>query len=184
MPPARRCGPARPGTTAWTRPAPGGGPTAWTRPGPHWPPATTGCSSMCWATAPTNPGYLTALAINPRTGRPYTAHDWLADTRELAAVVKAGLSATSKVVGNGLESGTAYFSPAAPTSPLLTSLDGALAESWIRKSGQRVDKFPSLSEWRAAWDMLADAQRTSRMVLVQVKLWTGATSEQVDQWHR
>src|SRR2546429_8259603 len=54
-----------------------------------------------------NPGFVTSLPIDPRTGQVWTAPDWVKATAALAGGVQAALGVP--VIGNGLRDGRNYF---------------------------------------------------------------------------
>jgi hypothetical protein len=134
--------------------------------------------------APTTPGYLSAIPMNPRTGQAYTALAWMNDTAAMASLAKVAVGPTKQITGNGLGSASAFFDPVAPTAVLTKALDAANAESWIRKAGTAATGFPSPSKFQAAVQMLTAAAATGRTVFVQVKMWGSGTATQIDQWHR
>jgi len=142
-----------------------------------------GCFLDMLGTTPLDPGYLTGKPINATTDDPWTPRQWLSATGALGASVKSAVS-PALVVGNGLRSGSYYFSSGQPSRRLLRKLDGGCAESWMRTAWQGVDAWPTTSTWRRNVDMLADAGAHGKTVLAFTKLWVGASDEQRERWHR
>jgi hypothetical protein len=142
-----------------------------------------GCFIDMLGTAPLDPGYLTALPINPATGQVWTRAEWLKATAEIAAAVerKAG---DRPVVGNGLGNGQRYFNTSAPSSTLLPPEDGGMAEAWLRHATAGIDHFKTETAWRGDVDMLADAGAKSRPVMAMTKVWVAGTEAQKDRWHK
>lgn len=138
-----------------------------------------GCFIDMLGTAPLDPGYLTALPVNPASGEVWTRNEWLTATAHIAAAVKAAVG-SRPVVGNGLGNGDRYFSPTAPTSVLLDRIDGGLAEAWLRTAAAPADRFKAERSWRKDVDLLADA---GSKAFVMTKAFTGTTSQK-DRWHR
>jgi hypothetical protein len=141
-----------------------------------------GCLLDMLGTAPLNPGYLTALPINPATGQVWTEHHWLSATGNIAAQTKTAV-APALVFGNGLGNGSRYFDAQAPARQILRGADGGIAESWIRSSSQGITRFRTEDAWKRDVDMLRDAQNSGDTVLVFTKVWTSGTQAQKDAWH-
>jgi hypothetical protein len=139
-----------------------------------------GCLLDMLGTAPVHAGYVTAAPIDPSTGQPWTASAWLQATSALAAEVKQGNEHAS-VVGNGLQNGTRFFDPVAPSSAILGGIDGGIAETWLRDASQPIDRYPDVAAWRASVDMLGS---TDKSVFVETKLWTRATPAEIAGWRR
>jgi hypothetical protein len=131
-------------------------------------------------TAQLSPGYASGTAVNPDTDEPWTAREWLAATSGIAATVR-DLVEPKLVIGNGLNNGPTYF---ATTRSLLSSMDGGVAEAFLRAPRARVDAYPSVNVWKQNVDMIADAEAQSRAVLTMTKLWVSATQEQKDSWRQ
>lgn len=142
-----------------------------------------GCNVDMLGTAPLEPGYLTAMPINRATGRVWTKRQWLIATGRIAAAIKERVG-SHKVVGNGLRSGSQYFGRTAPSRRLLRSMDGGIAESWIRYAMQGIDRFRSVRDWRKDVNMLGDAADRGKTVLTMTKVWVSATSAKKDRWHK
>jgi hypothetical protein len=141
-----------------------------------------GCFVDVLGPGPSQPGYLSAPAINPHTGQPWTTADWMAATSALQASIVNAVSPTP-VVGNGLYSGAAFANPVAPTSQLLASGAGDVAESWMRTQGSSAGSFPTEAQWLQDVNLLTSTSATGSHAFVITKVWTGATQAQVDAWH-
>jgi hypothetical protein len=139
-----------------------------------------GCILDMLGTAPVNAGYVTAAPIDPSTGQPWAADTWLQATSALAGAVKSG-NPQAVVVGNGLQDGTRFFEPTAPSSAILEGIDGGIAETWLRNAAQPIDRYPDVAAWQRSVDMLG---ATDADVFVMTKTWTAGTPEQKEAWHR
>jgi Hypothetical glycosyl hydrolase family 15 len=138
-----------------------------------------GCLLDMLGTAPTQVGYVTGAPIDPETGLPWTPAAWLAATASLATSVHRGVP-DATLIGNGLGDGARYFDHTAPSAQILAGLDGGIAETWLRTSGQPVDRYPSVQRWKKDVDLL---QATDKSVFVETKLWTRSTAQEQAAWH-
>ena len=132
------------------------------------------------------PGALNGLSgapVNPATGVAWTDAEWLQRTAHLARETKSVLS-PAPVHGNGLITGEHYFDPLAPTAPLLAELEGVMAEQFVRPQSAPFDEFRDEGLWHQELDMLTDARTIGNSVLAMTKVWSSATEEQKDAWHR
>ncbi len=132
-----------------------------------------------------NPGYNTGRAVNPATpGKLWTWADYQVKVKAIADAVRAA-NPGAPIAGNGLADGARYYAPKS-SKPLLSYLDAAHAEIWLREGRSSVDNWPSLSVWQQDVEMLADAgSTTGTPVLTQTKVWTTtATPALIVQWHR
>ena len=120
--------------------------------------------------------------MNPATGQVWTVPDYLAAVGGVAATVRAGNPVP--IGGNGLGDGPKYFSGPTSSRPILSYLDAAHAEIFLRSGQEPIGAWPSLSQWQKSVDMLADAGAIGTPVLAQTKVWVSATASQIDQWHR
>jgi hypothetical protein len=141
-----------------------------------------GCAPDVLGTSPLDPDYVTGVPIDPSTGKPWTAEDWLRATSVLAAKIKQAVD-PAVVVGNGLMSGVQYFDPQAPTSQILGAIDGGIAEAWLRPPWQPLTTYPPESVWKQNVDMLADAGTGERM-MVLTKAWADGAQEDKEAWRR
>jgi Hypothetical glycosyl hydrolase family 15 len=137
-----------------------------------------GCSLDMLGLAPLKLGYVTARPVNPETGVEYTRDEWLDANAILAGRVSDAIDAP--VFGNGLSMGDLYFTHG--TSRLLASLDGAMAEAWLRGSKKPPDEFPDEHRWLQDVEMVRHAQAQGKPILTLTKLWSDATPEQEDVW--
>lgn len=142
-----------------------------------------GCYLDMLGTAPLNPGYTTSLPIDPRTGKVWTDKAYMTATAKIAETVRS--VSGRYTAGNGLGPGARYFATDGSSSaPLLDSLDAGHSEVWLRNATDSADKFKNEVSWKRDVDMLVDAGAAGETVLAMTKLWSEATSEQVDRWHR
>lgn len=142
-----------------------------------------GCAIDMLGTAPLGAGYLTSLPVNPRTGRVWTEPDWVVATANIATVVKRAVT-PAKVMANGLRSGPYYFAPAGPSKLLLATIDGGMAEGFIRAAYQPVDEFRSEEDWKQDVDMLVDVESSGKSVFALAKVWTTATDAAKAKLHK
>lgn len=135
-----------------------------------------GCFLDVLGTAPLNPSYVTSLPQNPATGRTWTESAWLAATRHISDATRSAVG-PAPVYGNGLTDGTKYFADV-PSSTLLKSLDGGMAESFVRDPTAPVLDFRQHDEWTDDVRMLVDAAARGSDALSMTKVWTTATARQ------
>jgi hypothetical protein len=141
-----------------------------------------GCMLDMLGDAPTQPGYLTSLPVNPATHRPYTGDEWLSASSQLGAAV--GHAVYPKLVaGNGLGSGIRYFNPAAPSSQLYNGIRAAIGEAWLRAPGAPAERFPTEAVWKANVDALVNAGQRGDALVALTKTWGGGTQAQINAWH-
>jgi hypothetical protein len=141
-----------------------------------------GCMLDMLGDAPTQPGYLTGLPINPATGRPYTGDEWLAATSRLGATV-ANAVTPKLVAGNGLGSGVRYFNSAAPSAQLFNGIRAAIGEVWLRSPGAPASSYPTPTAWKANVDALVNAGQHGDVLVALTKVWGGGSQAQVNAWH-
>lgn len=127
--------------------------------------------------------FVTAPPINPATGQTWTAGDWMKATSALAGGVRTANS-TVPVAFNGLGDGTRYWDPTAPSSALWAGSSIGMAETFLRSAKDSVTAYKPEKRWKKDVDMLADAESRGDTVLVTVKLWVTATSDQQAAWHK
>jgi hypothetical protein len=142
-----------------------------------------GCMIDVLGPAPLHGSFTSGVPVNPRTGARWETADWLAATADLAAAVNRAVD-PAIVIGNGLSSGGAYFSQAAPTSRLLRNIDGGIAEAWLRGSRSDPDHFPSVAIWRQSVDMLIDAALSDKVVMTLTKVWVETDLSTLRAWYR
>jgi hypothetical protein len=141
-----------------------------------------GCTLDMLGSAPLDPGYLTALPVNPATGQVFTEAAWINATAAVARAVKAALG-TRPVIANGLRSGPQYFAGSAPSEVLLDAADGGVAEAWLRAASWGITKFRDETGWKQEVDMIVDAEARGDAVYTLTKVWASGTAAQKDAWH-
>src|SRR5262249_53670967 len=105
---------------------------------------------------------------------------WLAANAALAQAVRTAV-APALVVGNSL----LEPNPTAPPDlSLLPGIDGGIAEGFMRAATAAVSTYPTETVWKQTVDMMLAASAQGKPVLALTKLWTTATPDQVDAWHR
>jgi hypothetical protein len=139
-----------------------------------------GCYLDLLGLAPLSLPFVSAVAINPATNRPYTPAQWLAATGALAASVRAAVH-PRLLYGNGLSNGASFFGQT-QTDQLVNDLDGGIAEAWLRGSKTPVGAYPSETVWRENVDMLAYLESQGKPLLTLTKLWVNSTTAQTIQW--
>jgi hypothetical protein len=145
-------------------------------------------------TAPVETGYLEARPINPATGRPYTAGEWLAAESKMMQATVDALPKGKLLFLNGLGPGTRYWREPESDSPraLLGYVHGAMSESIWRAAKAPIDAWPSVENWRKDIRMIEDVSRRGLYGFWWTKCWTdGNTSNHepgaevlVPQWRR
>jgi hypothetical protein len=119
------------------------------------------------------------VPIDPQTRRAWTNRDWLAAEDQIMARVQQAVG-KKLVFGNGLRNGNSYFG--VPTSSLLDSTKGMMAELFLRSPNSSVDQYPTQSQWLSNVKMLQDAARRGKSILVTTKTWTSGTVAQKAAW--
>ena len=126
---------------------------------------------------------LTARPIDPRTGKAMQTDDWIGYVTGLARKVKT--ANPGLLIGvNGLNNGSKFFGNNVNSKRLLAVVDVGMAEGWLRNEYASTDTFRSESAWRAEIDMLVEAGRMNKTISLQTKIWTSASTAQVDHWRR
>lgn len=141
-----------------------------------------GCFLDVLGTAPVNDWYVTSPPQNPTTGTTWTESAWLGATRRIAAATRSA-ARPAPVYGNGLADGTRYFGNA-PSSTLLKSLDGGMAETFVREPMAPVEDFRTHDAWTDDVRMLVDVAARGSDALSMTKVWTTATPRQRTAIHR
>ncbi len=126
-------------------------------------------------------GQLSATPIDPSTGYPYTAKNWLSRTASLAGTIRTQTNRFT--FGNGLSTGQAYFDPTAPSSVISTTTNGALAEAFIRLAKSGITSFRSLTAWKQDVNMVAQAAANGKRFAAITKVWVSGTQTQIANWH-
>jgi hypothetical protein len=135
-----------------------------------------GCFLDVLGTAPLNSWYVSGPPQNPATGQTWTEGAWLAATRHISEATRTA-AGRAPVYGNGLADGTRYFADV-PSSELLKSLDGGMAESFVRDPTAPVEQFRHHDAWADDVRMLVDAAARDSDALSMTKVWTTATARQ------
>jgi Hypothetical glycosyl hydrolase family 15 len=129
--------------------------------------------------AAVDPGYVSAVPVDPATGAPYTRDSWLADTAALAAATVTAL-APAPVLGNGSVNGQNWYRDPGGTRALDgTGMVGLEPESWLRGATSPIGAYPSEAVWKQNVDMLAAVTP----VFTCTKVWTAASVEEKQRWH-
>jgi hypothetical protein len=134
--------------------------------------------------SPLKLSYVSALAINPATGKVWTAEEWRAAVANLVDEIKS-VTQPRPLVRNSLKNGPTYYAPSDPSSETLTpGFLGNMAETWLRESTASISSYPSESVWKQNVDMLGDAGSKGFSVFQVTKVWTSATTAQKDAWYK
>ena len=142
-----------------------------------------GCYLDMLGTASITQGYTNGQPIDPVTHAPFSSPTWLGATSALARRVKTTLGAGVPVYGNGLGNGPRYFDTSAPSKQILSGIDGALAESWLRSAPADLSWYPTETNWLANVNMLTDAAAAGKGLLLTTKTWGAGTAAQLAAWH-
>jgi hypothetical protein len=147
-----------------------------------------GCFLDLLGAAPLGPSFVTSAPINPATNQVWTKTQWLAATANLAGKVRTAVHAKTVnghpilVFGNGLSNGQQYYDPNSPTSVLIGSLDGGIAEAWLRQQAAPASWHPTPSQWVQNVNMIAAVEGTGKPLLTITKLWVPADQTAQDAW--
>jgi hypothetical protein len=132
-------------------------------------------------TAPLSAGYnQNNLVPVDAGGRPFSADTWYSDISSPIADQTERVSG-EPVIANGIGSGTRYFDSSRRLLDFATAGD---AEVWMRVPGSGVTAWPSETRWRNETQALADSAQSDRGMNATVKMWSGGTAAQVEQWRR
>jgi hypothetical protein len=128
-------------------------------------------------------GYLSALPVNPATGRIWTQPEWVRADLRIAKTLRAA-QPSIPIIGNTIGDGQRYWSPTATTRPILEELGGGMEELFLRTPSTGVNTFKGEKQWLQDVTVLSDAESRGDFVVVTTKLWVRATADQVNAWHR
>ncbi len=138
-----------------------------------------GCFLDLLGTAPLKAGYVTSPPVDPTTGKQWTESSYLAATSALANQIRKLLAADGHgnliIYGNGLGSGPRFY---AGSKVLLPSLDGGIAESWMRTGPSSLTLWPTVKQWKQNVSMLGAGN-----IYASVKTFATGTAAQKEQWH-
>jgi hypothetical protein len=126
-----------------------------------------------------NPEFVKSVPIDPNTGQAWTPLDWVNATGRFAGQLKAAIGKPTIV--NGLRDGPNYFD--AGSKNLLNSVDGGMAEAWLRGAMNPITRYPSETAWKENVDAVADAGARGSSFLAVTKVWSGGTQAQKDAWY-
>jgi hypothetical protein len=150
-----------------------------------------GCYMDLLGAAPLNAGFVTAVPINQATHQAWTRAQWLSATANLAGKVRAAAHTITVyghpilVFGNGLSNGPQYYDPNGPSSVLIGSLDGGIAEAWLRQQEDPPTFYPPRSQWLQNVNMIAQIESMGKSLLTITKMWIPtATQAQQDAWRQ
>jgi hypothetical protein len=140
-----------------------------------------GCLLDVVGPSPAQPGYESAVPYDAASRADWTPKTWLAATVALSRAVRQAVT-PALVYGNGVQNGQAYFATTAPTSQLVTALDGVMVEEWLRAASSQVTAYPTLAAWQQDLQMLVAIAAHSSAIVV-TKVWTPATPAEQQAWN-
>lgn len=132
-------------------------------------------------------GVLSLMPAMPVTGpgqAEFTTQSFYNELLDYAEYVRANIPSSVSLMSNSLGGGRRYFHDDWPSAELGSIIGGAHSEIWLRGGKSPVDDFKSEKEWKWDLEMLADASGRGVPLLLTTKLWTTATSAQVEQWRQ
>jgi hypothetical protein len=141
-----------------------------------------GCFLDTMGPAPVTPTYVSSMPYNAAMKANWTTTQWLAQSAKNGAAIKAYLGAGRLVFVNGLQNGISYFDTVAPTSQILSGVDGGLVELFVRPPGACITCYHKAVDWQKDVDMLVDLAKRGKPVLTVTKVWTAGTTAQFDSW--
>lgn len=142
-----------------------------------------GCFLDVLGTAPLSKSYVTSLPVNPATGELWHRAAWLRATTKVAQLASDAI-APAPVYGNGLANGSLYFGGSAPSSTILSGLDGGMAESFIRDAYSPAGSFRPTTQWVQDVRLLRDVASRGDAGLTITKVWSRATDRQTNAVQR
>jgi hypothetical protein len=145
--------------------------------------AADGCFLDTLGTGPLeDPEYLSAVPVDPATGRALRVDTWAAGATRRVTRVR-DRNPRLALIGNFLRDGIRYARNRTVQEPLLQALDGAMAETWLRDPGQAMSRFPTFESWRADIDLVTTVQGQHREALLVTKAWAVGDDAVRRQWH-
>jgi hypothetical protein len=142
-----------------------------------------GCYLDMLGLASLRKGFVSAHPIDPHTNLQWALNDWITVTSALAGQVTTAV-APKIVVGNGINSGSLYYSKKTPTKPLLDAMDGGIAEAWLRGSTISVSTYHEGNSWVQDAKLVGAAESAGKPLLGLVKIGVSATSAQLASWQQ
>jgi len=134
--------------------------------------------------APLSTGYVSAVPINPNTGRAWGKQAWTAAINAHISGIRDAVGQGPYIVRNCLSNGGAYYDPTNPTSAfLIPAVQGAVCEGFLRSSSAPVTTYPSETLWAQNVHMLDDAASRGFDVYAMTKVWSVGTAGQKDGWY-
>jgi hypothetical protein len=126
--------------------------------------------------------FVTALPVNPHTGKVYTQPQW---RRVLERLAHEYVKRDPKqiIVGNSVGNSFRYFLDAVSSQPLVKRLPGVQMEDFLRgaSAGEATD-FPTAAHWLQNVQVISSIEDSGRTGLFSTKLWVHPTHAQVRHW--
>lgn len=127
-------------------------------------------------------GFVSALPVNPATGRTYTQPEYQAQMVALESHVRRanpGLQMTGNVVENAYRY---WQNPVATSRTAALRMPSVQMEDFLRGATNEVGRFPAPADWVRNVEVIRDLESNGRVGLFTTKLWVGASDAQVRQW--
>ncbi|WP_372729013.1 putative glycoside hydrolase [Nocardioides sp.] len=126
-------------------------------------------------------GYVTALPVNPSTGREYTEAEYRA---EMIAMTRHYREHSPGMIhlGNAVENAYRYWQAPVTSRPLAAAMPGAQMEDFLRGADTPVGRYPDAVDWKRNVDVVRDLEDRGVTGLYSTKVWVGASEQQVRDW--
>ncbi len=125
--------------------------------------------------------FVTALPVNPSTGRVYTQAEYRGEMVGLAGDLRRRAPGLVQI-GNMVENSYRYWRSSVSSRPLVASAPGAQMEDFLRGAGDRAEDWPSVAEWQRDVRVVTDMEAMGKSGLFTTKLWSGASADTAAQW--
>jgi putative glycosyl hydrolase-like family 15 (GHL15) protein len=125
--------------------------------------------------------FVTALPVNPHTGKVYTELQW---RRVLVKLAHQYVRRDSRqiIVGNSVGNVFRYFLDPVSSQPLVNSLPGAQMEDFLRGATTGLNRFPNVKQWLENVHVISSIEDSGRTGLFSTKLWGKTHHAQVAAW--
>ena len=130
--------------------------------------------------APLSPGYVSAVPINPKTGKAWGRTAWKDAINAHIAGIRQAVPDVY-ILRNCLSSGPSYWKES--NAFLIPEIDGAVCEGWLRSSSAAITAYPSEAAWMDSVTMIDDAQQKGFDIYAMTKVWAQGLPVQKQDWY-
>ncbi len=126
-------------------------------------------------------GFVSALPVNPATGKEYSQEEYREQMKRLSAHYRSRGPALVEV-GNSVENAYRYWQDKVSSRPLVGAQPASQMEDFMRGAGTDVKRFPGAEDWKRNLKVVLDMERKGKTGLFSTKLWVPASGRQVRNW--